>query len=119
MQLKKLETLSRKYSTSPFPAFIHYLQELSEKKQNVMTPEIVSKRLKIPFGDAVFLLGILERNKLVTRGYQVFASDTISALGEFDSEKKIPEKVYDRDRGIYLDREHFFVDLIYRVIHHD
>lgn len=115
MQLEKLEALKNRYGaySSEIDSFKDYLFELEGKHINTIEPNILSKRLKIPFREAIRLLSIAEKSKILRKGYQVFSLDDNFSLGEFRDTNEIPDTLLNPATGKYLGKDQFFVDLVF------
>jgi hypothetical protein len=112
MQFRKLETLKQRFNTPYWSPLFNILNEMQEKHDHTVVPAIISKKLKIPFGETVHLLGLLESEQVLKRGYQVYTNESTFPLGEFQT---IPKKVYDANSNTYLDPDQFFVDLVFHI----
>ncbi len=94
---------------------LSYIEELQSKKVDVIVPEIAARKLRLPFSDTIFLLGLMEKNKKVSRAYQLFTFNELFPLGEYKSTAAIPDKVQHPDTGDFLDGDEFFIDLVFHI----
>src|SRR5262245_15089284 len=114
-KLKKLKQGFERFNTLSVDAFISYLSEVEHSRTRTVVPEILAKRLNVSQADALFLLGVAEQRHVLKRGYQVFTVDDVSPLGEFPSKSQIPDKIYKPGTNEIVDRDHYFVDLVFHL----
>jgi|688.fasta_scaffold480969_2 hypothetical protein len=117
MQLEKLEILKKDYKeySRSFDSLKAYLNELEAKNVNVIAPNIISKRLQVPFSVAIHILGLAERINLLKKSYQVFSIGDNYSLGEYDDANNIPDSIYNPATGNKVGKSEFFVDLVYHL----
>jgi hypothetical protein len=116
MPSKKSEILKHKqFKGYSMELIFEYFRELQKKNVDVVVPEILAKRLKLPFGDVIVLLGLMEKDKIVKRAYQLFTYGELYPLGEYKSTRSIPNPVTHPDTGDCLDADEYFIDLVFHI----
>jgi len=119
MELNRLDKYKKKFKE--FSANINSLQQyLSGQKRNyagsshAISAHDVSEFLNIRELDALFLLSLAEKERLVNRVYKVFTEDD-TFLGEFTDNTAIPKKLHNDSTGETVDRDHVIVDLVFEL----
>lgn len=117
MELQKLDKYKATYKdfTKSIDSFETYLSQLIQGTfgyNSVIVPYDVSTTLHIPELDAIFLLSLAEKEHLVKRSYKVFTNDN-TFLEEYDNPKAIPENIENPETGRMIDRDNFYIDLVF------
>lgn len=117
MELTRLEKYKAQFKDlkEPINSLQSFLNSFSGSKGvTILTPYVVSAKLRIPETDAFFLLSLAEREDIVRKKYQVWTEDH-NLLGDFDDTGSIPETLIDLESGKPVDRDHFYVDLVFEL----
>lgn len=117
MELQRLDKYKAKYKdfTKSIESFESYLSRLIQGTfglNSIIAPYEVSTNLHIPELDAFFLLSLAEKEHIVKKSYKVFTNDN-TFLEEYDNPKAIPDKIENPETGNMVDRDNFYVDLVY------
>lgn len=118
MELTRLDKykLQFKNLTGKIDSLISFLTELKKagKEASIITPYVISKKLQIDETDAFFLLSIAEKESILHKKYQVWTNDQ-SFLGDYENTQNIPETITDLETGKEVDRDHFYVDIVFEL----
>lgn len=113
MQLQKLEKLKQNYKeySAVFDSLESYIQKLYSSNIYTIDPNIISKKFNISFFEALFILSLVEKQKILKRKYEVWTHDDAFHLEDFEDQEKIPDKIFNPATNKEVDRDNFYVDL--------
>jgi len=118
MELRKLEKYKIQFKnfTGTIDSLQSYLNNLDQdgKEVPIITPYIISKKLKIPETDAFFILSLAEKEHILHKKYQVWTNDQ-NFLGDFEDTQSIPSVITDNETGRQVDRDHYYVDIVFQL----
>jgi len=117
MELTRLEKYKNQFKdlSEKISSLQSFLGTLGVGRSNaILTPYVVSVKLHIPETDAFFLLSLAAREDIVHKKFQVWTEDH-NLLGDFESTNSIPETLTDMQSGKEVDRDHFFVDVVFEL----
>ncbi|QHS60846.1 hypothetical protein [Chitinophaga agri] len=118
MDLGRLEKYKSQFKdfTPKIASLQTYFNDLSKSENDLpsTSADKVARKLRIPEFDALFLLSLAEREHIVQKRYKVWTNDNVF-LGDYDNPSNIPDKIINDETGRLVDRDHFYVDIVFEL----
>jgi hypothetical protein len=118
MELQKLKKYSKEYNF--FKKEINSLQQYLDSRLKRFSgvelfPEKISLALSIDESDLLFIFSLAEQEHLMKRKFLVYSKNQ-DFLGSFDSDTRIPDELTNLNTGETIDRDNFYIDLVFEPI---